>query len=95
MKKKNTRVETMTITRLAMVLAMATFILGGGVDTGAIPTWLHQAMFLVTLFVQVRALWTEHLVLLENEELLRRVQALAAVSSAQPVAATAAGGEDE
>ena len=80
---------------LAMVLAMATFILGGGVDTGVIPAWLHQAMFLATVFVQVRALWTEHLVLLDNSDLLRRVGRLAAVSSAQPAAAMAVGEEEE
>ena len=80
---------------LAMVLAMATFILGGGVDTGAIPTWLHQVMFLATVFVQVRTLWIEHLVLLDNSELLGRVHALAAVSSGQPAAAMAAGEEEE
>ena len=83
------------ILMLAMVLAMATFILGGGVDTGAIPAWFHQVMFLVTLFVQVRALWTEHLVLLDNDRLLVRVQGLAAVSSAEPAAATAAGEEEQ
>ena len=75
---------------LAMALAMATFILGGGVDTGSIPAWFHQAMFLITLAVQFRTLWIEHLVLLDNAALLRRVEALAAVSSAQP--ATGSGG---
>ncbi len=79
---------------LAMLLAMATFILGGGVDTGSIPAWLHQAMFLVTLAVQLRTLWIEHLVLRDNETLLRRVGAMAAISSAEPVAAEAAGKED-
>lgn len=79
---------------LAMVLAMATFILGGGVDTGAIPAWLHQAMFLITLFVQVRALWIEHLVLLENRALMRRVDGLSAVSSRLPAAPVAAGEEE-
>ena len=79
---------------LAMVLAMATFILGGGVDTGTIPAWFHQAMFLITLFVQLRTLWIEHLVLLDNRALMGRVQGLAAVSSTQPAASTAVGGEE-
>ena len=42
---------------LAMALAMATFILGGGVDTGSIPVWLHHAMFVLTLGIQLRSLW--------------------------------------
>jgi hypothetical protein len=80
---------------LAMGLAMATFILGGGVDTGAIPGWLHQVLFLITLFVQLKSLWIEHLVLLDNRALIGRVQGLAAVSSGQPAAPTAVGGEEE
>ena len=80
---------------LAMAMAMATFILGGGVDTGAIPAWLHQAMFILTLGAQLKTLWIEHLVLGQNEALIGRVRRLAAVSSAQPAAASAAGEEDE
>jgi hypothetical protein len=80
---------------LAMVLAMATFIVGGGVDTGALPAWLHQMMFLVTLWVQVRTLWVEHLVLLDNERLMVRVRGLTAVSSVQPTASVAVGKEEE
>ena len=79
---------------LAIGLAMATFILGGGVDTGAIPAWVHQGMFLVTLVVQVRALWIEHLVLLDNTRLMGRVRALAAVSSTEPATPTTAGDEE-
>ncbi len=87
---------------LAMVLAMATFILGGGVDTGAIPAWIHQGMFLVTLAVQLRSLWIEQQVLDANARLLARVDRLAAVSSGGPGAASGAaepagdaGGEEE
>jgi hypothetical protein len=80
---------------LAMALAMATFILGGGVDTGAIPGWFHQVMFLITLFVQVRTLWIEHLVLLDNRALMARVEGLAAVSSTQPAVSATVGEEEE
>ncbi len=64
---------------LAMALAMATFILGGGVDTGSVPRWVHQAMFLASLAAQLRALWLEHLVLNDNSALMRRVETLLAV----------------
>ena len=80
---------------LAIGMAMATFILGGGVDTGAIPSWVHLVMFLATLYVQVRALWIEHLVLLDNDELMGRVRELAAVSSTEPAAPTAPGDEEK
>jgi hypothetical protein len=79
---------------LAICLAMATFILGGGVDTGVIPSWIHQAMFLITLVVQIKSLWIEHLVLLDNTALIGRVQGLTAISSAQPAAPAEAGEEE-
>jgi hypothetical protein len=55
----------------AMGFAMATFILGGGVPTGAIPKWVHQGLFLITLAVQVRTVLIEQSVLSQNWRLLR------------------------
>lgn len=55
---------------LAMTLAIATFVLGGGVATGAMPSWIHHVLFYVTVLVQVRALWIENRVLVENERLM-------------------------
>lgn len=55
---------------LALGLAMATFILGGGVATGAIPAWVHQTLFYATLLAQARALQLEGQVLAENERLM-------------------------
>jgi MFS family permease len=55
---------------LAMILGMATFILGGGVVPGALPSWIHHALFYATLLVQGRALWFEKQVLEENERLI-------------------------
>src|SRR5690349_2996201 len=42
---------------LAMALAMATFILGGGAATNTLPAWIHHALFWATLLVQARTLW--------------------------------------
>lgn len=56
---------------LAMGVAMALFILGGGVATETLPAWTHQALFFVTLIVQVRTLLVERSVLVENERLMR------------------------
>ena len=55
---------------LATGVAMATFILGGGVATSVIPRWTHQTLFFATLFCQVRALWIETSVLGDNERLM-------------------------
>jgi 4-hydroxybenzoate polyprenyltransferase len=58
---------------LALGLAMATFILGGGVATGAVPNWVHHVLFYSTLLAQARALQLEHRVLVENERLMADV----------------------
>ena len=58
---------------LAMGFAMATFVLGGGVFTRTVPAWVHHALFVITLVVQVYALWVEHEVLTANEKLMRSV----------------------
>jgi len=62
---------------LAMILAMATFIVGGGVQTRVIPSWIHHALFFVTLAVQLWTLRIEHRVVTANERLLREVDGLA------------------
>ena len=55
---------------LAMGFAMATFIVGGGVHTRVVPAWVHQALYLVTLLVQLRTLQLEHRVLRRNRRLM-------------------------
>ena len=55
---------------LAMGLAMATFILGGGVYTGAVPRWVHHALFYLALAAQAAALWRESRVLAANDRLM-------------------------
>ena len=58
---------------LAMTLAMAAFIVGGGVATRVIPAWVHQALFFLALLVQLRALLKEHDALRRNRLLLAEV----------------------
>jgi len=58
---------------LAMMLAMATFVVGGGVATKVLPGWFHHALFVVTLVCQVWALWVEFEVLTANEKLMKSV----------------------
>ncbi len=58
---------------LAMLLAMATFIVGGGVQTGVVPSWVHHGLFWAALAVQIATLAREHGVLAANERVLREV----------------------
>jgi hypothetical protein len=55
---------------LAMALAMATFILGGGAATGVLPVWIHHVLFWAALAAQGRSLWIEKGVLEANERLM-------------------------
>jgi len=55
---------------LALGLAMATFILGGGAATGSLPPAIHHVLFYATLLAQLRALQIEQRVLGENERLM-------------------------
>ncbi|HYX25994.1 MAG TPA: hypothetical protein VFC23_17700 [Thermoanaerobaculia bacterium] len=55
---------------LAMALVMATFILGGGVATGSVPTWVHHVLFYLAVASQVYALRVEWRVLTDNERLM-------------------------
>lgn len=58
---------------LAMALAMATFILGGGAATNSLPSWIHHALFWAALVAQGRALWIEKEVLDQNEKLMATI----------------------
>lgn len=65
------------ILMLATGMAMATFIVGGGVATKVIPAWIHQLLFWATLLVQLRALLREGQVLERNRRLMAEVERLA------------------
>jgi 4-hydroxybenzoate polyprenyltransferase len=58
---------------LAMGLAIATFVLGGGYVAGAVPSWMHHVLFYVTLGVQAWTLVLEGQVLLQNERLMNDI----------------------
>lgn len=58
---------------LAMGMAMATFIVGGGVERSVLPVWTHQLLYFSTLVVQVHTLRLEHRVLRENRLLMRGI----------------------
>jgi hypothetical protein len=66
----------------ALVLVVATFLVGNAVLSGAAPAAVHHALFYCTLAVQVGAMAVERRVLAEHDglraELVRRVEADAA-----------------
>ncbi len=58
---------------LAMLLAMAVFILGGGVYTGAVPRWVHHWLFYLALMVQSWTLVRQTRVLAANDRLMAEI----------------------
>jgi len=58
----------------AIGAVMITFIIGGGVATKVIPSWVHALLFGATLLVQIRALVLEGEVVLANDRLMRQVE---------------------
>ena len=66
---------------LAMGLVMATFILGGGVATGSVPSWVHHVLFYIAVLTQGYALWIEQRVLGDNERLMEKVDRLLAAGA--------------
>ena len=66
---------------LAMALVMATFILGGGVATGSLPSWVHHVLFYIAVPAQGYALWIEQRVLTDNERLMADVDRRLAATS--------------
>ena len=76
---------------LAMGLVMATFILGGGVQIGSLPKWVHHALFYAAILVQCWSLRIEWRVLTDNERLMAEVDRRLAVSAAGKAAPARAG----
>ena len=66
---------------LAVGMAMATFIVGGGVATRVIPAWIHQVLFWATVAVQFRAMWLEQQVLGQNRRLMGAVNSTLAAAA--------------
>ena len=58
---------------VAMGTVMVTFIVGGGVATQVIPSWIHALLFGAALLAQIRSLFLEGEVLMANERLMREV----------------------
>jgi len=68
---------------LALLLpTLGTFLAGGAAFSGRLPGWLHPALFLVAVPLQVAALWRERALLAAHDRLLGAEPAAAAVPAA-------------
>ena len=56
----------------SMIVLMVTFIVGGGVHTGKLPSWLHQLLAFASLLMYARAYWLEVRAMDENAALMER-----------------------
>ncbi|MCL4838052.1 MAG: hypothetical protein KJ058_08815 [Thermoanaerobaculia bacterium] len=68
---------------LALLLpSLGTFLAGGAAFSGRVPGWLHAALFLVAVPLQIAALWRERALLAAHERLLAAPPQSAAVPAA-------------
>ena len=70
----------------AVVLGVASFLLGGASATTAVRPWVHHASFYAVLVVQGLALWQEHRALRANQRLIEEIDGRLAVLVPQEVA---------
>ena len=57
-------------TLLNVLLIMTTFIIGGGVDTGVIPAWIHGFLFYIALIHFFKMIAVQHGCFRENTEII-------------------------
>ena len=60
----------------AMLLTMATMILGGGVDQHVIPTFVHTILATLSLYYNLVAFWREINCMIENNIVMQEVDRL-------------------
>jgi hypothetical protein len=64
----------------AILFTMATMILGGGVDTGMIPTFIHTILAAVSLYYNLVAFWREAKYMIEHNVLMEELDRLLAAA---------------
>jgi hypothetical protein len=57
----------------AVILGVATFLLGGAAQSGAVKVWIHHGLFYATVVVQTWALWQEFRALRANHALIQEI----------------------
>jgi hypothetical protein len=76
----------------AMLFTMATMIVGGGVDTHVIPTFVHTILATVALYFNVVAFWREANCMIENNIVMQEVDRLLPPTATSPNAGGPTGG---
>lgn len=56
----------------SMIVLMITFIIGGGVHTGKVPSWVHALLAFASLLMYARAYWVELRAMDQNARLMER-----------------------
>ena len=74
------RKPVFSIATVAMLLTMATAIIGGGVDTGTLPVGIHSILAVSAIAANVMALRTEVGAMLSSARVVAEVDALLAVT---------------
>ncbi len=75
----------------AILFTMATMIIGGGVDTNVIPTFVHTLLAVISLYYNVVAFWREAKHMIEHNILMEELDRYLQASPGTPGAAGAAG----
>ncbi len=73
--KQATRAMAMKVSpaaTYAMAILMITFIMGGGVGSGATPRWLHLTLSAASILLYARAYWIEIRAMDENARLMEK-----------------------
>ena len=65
----------------AILFTMATMILGGGVDTRVIPTFVHTILAAVSLYYNLVAFWREARYMIEHSMLMEELDRLLQAAS--------------
>jgi hypothetical protein len=66
----------------AILFTMATMILGGGVDTRVIPSWVHSVLAAISLYYNAIAFWREAKYMVEHNMLMEELEKLLGTASA-------------
>ena len=70
-------------TLLNVLLIMTTFIIGGGVDTGVIPAWIHGLFFYIALVHFFKMITVQHRCFRENTEIVLEMTGTASAPAQQ------------
>src|SRR5262245_3425668 len=58
----------------AMLFTMATMIIGGGVDTHVVPTWVHTGLAIAALYFNLVAFWRDAKYMIEHNALMQELE---------------------